>query len=430
MSTVKAMPEVGARIELSVERVANGGMCVARDGDVVVFVRHTLPGERVIAEVTETTRRFVRADAVEILDASPDRVEAPCAFAGPGRCGGCDWQHASLDAQRRLKGEVVAEQLSRIAGIERDVEVEELPGAADGLGWRTRVRYAVDADGRPGLRRNRSHELEHIDRCRIAHPEVERVGVTSLPWPSVREIEVVASGAGDRAVVVSTRGPQMPTLPEPEAPAAVLRRGKGGRVQPLHGRKSVREPVGDRTFRVSPGGFWQVHPGAPEVLTGAVLDALRLEPGATVLDLYCGAGLFTAALADAVGEQGRVLGAEGDRDAVRDAEHNLRDLPWARVEAGDVAGRLREWSDLRADAAVLDPPRNGAGRDIVRSLSRLRRMARIAYVSCDPATLARDLAVFAEEGFALESLRAFDAFPMTQHVECVAVLAKEGEVRR
>ncbi|WP_461001733.1 class I SAM-dependent RNA methyltransferase [Streptomonospora sediminis] len=409
---------------MRVEGAANGGWCVARHDERVVFVRHTLPGELVRARVTEETKRFLRADAMEVLEASPDRVEAPCPFAGPGKCGGCDWQHASLEAQRRIKGEVVAEQLRRIAGIDREVQVEELPGAPDGLGWRTRVRFAVDNTGRAGLRRHRSHEIEPVDHCRIAHPQVDGLGVTDLDWPQVREVEAVASGTTrDTALVVTAEGAKLPNLPEPKSSAAVLRRFRNGRVQQVKGRRHVREQVGDREFRISAGGFWQVHPAAAGVLSEAVVEALAPRPGETALDLYCGVGLFAAGLAEAVGSEGRVLGVEDDAEAVRDARHNLRDLPWARVQQADVGAQLREWVDMRVDVAVLDPPRTGAGTQVARQLAELRNR-RVAYVSCDPATLARDLAAFAEEGYELVQLRAFDSFPMTHHVECLAVLQR------
>ncbi|GAA1785221.1 class I SAM-dependent RNA methyltransferase [Streptomonospora arabica] len=416
---------VGTELELRVEGVAHGGWCVARHDERVVFVRHTLPGELVRARITEEASRFLRADAVEVLEASPDRVEAPCPFAGPGRCGGCDWQHASLEAQRRLKGLVVSEQLSRIAKIDRDVEVEELPGAPDGLGWRTRVRFAVDSAGRAGLRRHRSHEIEPVDHCRIAHPRVDALGVAELEWPKVREVEAVASaGTRDTALVVTPEGAKLPPLPEPKASAALLRRFRNGRVQQVRGRRHIRENAGGREFRVSAAGFWQVHTSAAEVLSEAVVEALAPEPGETGLDLYCGAGLFTAALAESVGSEGRVLGVESDAEAVRDARHNLRDMPWARVEHADTAAQLREWVDMRVDFAVLDPPRAGAGPVVARQLSELRNR-RVAYVSCDPATLARDLAAFVEEGYELTGLRAFDSFPMTHHVECLAVLRRD-----
>ncbi|TDQ49582.1 class I SAM-dependent RNA methyltransferase [Actinorugispora endophytica] len=419
------MSMVGSHVELSVDGVAHGGWCVGRYDQQVVFVRHALPGERVRVLVTEETKKFLRADAVEVLEASEDRVEPPCRFAGPGKCGGCDWQHASPDAQRRIKARVVAEQLRRIAGIEREVRVEELPGTPDGLGWRTRVRFAVDADGAAGLRKHRSHELQLIDECPIAHPEVNRLGVPRLEWPGIAEVETVTSAStADTAVIITPSGAKLPELPTPEASTAVLRRFKGGRTQPIKGRRGIRENVAGREWRVSAGAFWQVHPAAAETLTQAVLDALEPEPGETALDLYCGAGLFAGALALAVGAEGRVLGVEGQSDAVRDAEHNLRDLPQAKVERGDVAGRLRQWADLRADVAVLDPPRSGAGTEVVESLTLLRPR-RVAYVSCDPATLARDIKTFAQRGYRLTGLRAFDAFPMTHHVECLATLTRD-----
>ena len=416
------MTRVGNEFELTVDDVAHGGWCVGRHQEQVVFVRHALPGERVRVRVTERTSRFLRGDAIEVLNASPDRVEAPCPFAGPGMCGGCDWQHASLEAQRRIKGMVVADQLRRIAGIEREVVVEELPGTPDGLEWRTRVRFSVDTDGRAGLHRHRSHEIEPIDRCLIAHPGVTELGVTDVTWQGVRDVEAVASASrADRAVVVNPTGAKLGPLPELKASSAVLRRFKGGRVQQVRGRRGVRETVDGHEYRVSAGGFWQVHPAAAATFTHAVMKALAPRPGETALDLYCGAGLFTRALAEAVGPEGRVMGVESAMDAVRDARHNLRDLEQARIEQGRAEAQLREWADVRADVIVLDPPRAGAGEDVVRKLAGTWPR-RIAYVSCDPATLARDLATFERARYSLVDLRAFDAFPMTHHVECLAVL--------
>ncbi|TQN31931.1 23S rRNA m(5)U-1939 methyltransferase [Haloactinospora alba] len=418
------MSRAGTRIELRVDRPAHGGWCVGRYEQQVVFVRHTLPGERVLAQVTEETSRFLRADAVEILDASPDRVTPPCPFAGPGKCGGCDWQHASLEAQRRIKGQVVAEQLSRIAEIETEVRVEELPDTPDGLGWRTRVRFAVDEEGTAGFRRHRSHEIQPVDECAIAHPDVNRLGVQDLPWPGVSDVEaVVSDSTNDSAVIVQPRGAKLPSLPKLNDSAAVLRRFKGGRIQSVRGRRSVREHAAGREWRVSAGGFWQVHPQAADTLTSAVLDALDPQPGETAVDLYCGAGLFAGSLADAVGAEGRVMAVESHPQAARDAAHNLGDTDQVRVAQSDVIGQLREWWDLRADIAVLDPPRSGAGREVVHALSELRPR-RVSYVSCDPATLARDIATFAGLGYRMVELRAFDAFPMTHHVECVVTLAR------
>ncbi|PRX70110.1 23S rRNA m(5)U-1939 methyltransferase [Nonomuraea fuscirosea] len=413
-----------ASLELTVGPVAHGGWCVARHEGRVVFVRHALPGERVIAEVTEETTRFLRADAVEILEASPDRVVPPCPYAGPGRCGGCDWQHATPEAQRRLKAQVVAEQLRRLAGIEREVVVEEVPGAKDGLGWRTRVQFAATAGGELGFRRHRSHDVEVVDACLIAHPEVEAVGVEEHLWPGAAGVEVIASSGGDRAVVVAPRPRRSVTVPDLEAPASILLDQGKGRTVPRRGSGVLHEQVGDREFRVAGSGFWQVHPGAAETLLDAVLAYAAPEPGEWALDLYCGVGLFAAGLAEAVGPEGAVFGLESEAAAVRDARANLRDLPQATVERGRVEEALDRFQIERADLVVVDPPRSGLGRDVVDRIASLEAL-RIVYVSCDPATLARDLAWLGERGYALSDLRAFDAFPMTHHVECVALLDRE-----
>ncbi|MBB4702711.1 class I SAM-dependent RNA methyltransferase [Sphaerisporangium siamense] len=411
-------------IELDVERVANGGWCVARHEGRVVFVRHALPGERVLAEVTDETTRFLRADAVEILDASPDRVTPPCPFAGPGRCGGCDWQHATLAAQRGFKAEILAEQLRRLAGIEVKVDVEEVPGSPKGLGWRTRVQFAVTPDGHPGLRRHRSHEIEPVDACLIAHPEVERIGVERDNWRGATAVEGIASSTGERAVVVTPKGHRTVAVPELGADAYVLVDEGRGHVRAVRGRTALTERVGDREFRVTGSGFWQVHPGAAAVLLEAVMEFAAVRPGDWALDLYCGVGLFAAGLAEATGPEGAVLGIESDARAVQDARHNLRDLHQARVERGRVEDTLDRLGVERADVVVVDPPRTGLGRDVVTRVSALDP-ARIVYVSCDPATLARDLAWFTDHGYPLVDLRAFDAFPMTHHVEAVALLVKD-----
>ncbi|GAA2420179.1 class I SAM-dependent RNA methyltransferase [Nonomuraea africana] len=410
-------------VELEVGPVAHGGWCVARHEGRVVFVRHALPGERVVAEITEETTRFLRADAVEILEPSPDRVTPPCPYAGPGLCGGCDWQHATLEAQRGLKASVVAEQLSRLAGITRDVVVEEVPGAKDGLGWRTRVQFAATRDGVIGFRKHRSHDIQPVDACLIAHPSVEEVGVEGHTWRNSMGVEVIASSSGEHAVVIAPKPRSSVAVPELDAPASILVNQGKGRTEPRHGSGMLHEQVGDRTFQVTGSGFWQVHPGAAETLLDAVLSYAAPEPGEWALDLYCGVGLFAAGLAEAVGPSGAVFAVESEATAVRDARANLRDLPWAQVERGRVEGALDRFEIERADLVVVDPPRSGLGREVVNRVASLEA-SRVVYVSCDPATLARDLAWFAELGYTLADLRAFDAFPMTHHVECVALLVR------
>ncbi len=189
-------------MDLTVGPVAAGGGCVARAEDGrVVFVRHTLPGERVLARVTAERASFLRADAVEVINAAPDRVAAPCPHAGPGRCGGCDWQHVAVPAQRALKADLVAEQLRRLANVDRRVEVEEVEGAPDGLGWRTRVQFAVDPSGRTGFHRHRSRSIQPVESCPIAVSAITGLGLGSARWRGARHLEVTASPAGGLPVV-------------------------------------------------------------------------------------------------------------------------------------------------------------------------------------------------------------------------------------
>jgi tRNA/tmRNA/rRNA uracil-C5-methylase (TrmA/RlmC/RlmD family) len=379
---------VGRTFTVEVTGWGHGGFGVARLDETaaeaagtVVFVRHSLPDERVRVEITEgeVGSRFLRGDAVGVERAAPERVQPPCPLAGPGRCGGCDLQHVALPAQRRLKAQVVAEQLRRIAGLDREVVVEALPGdeAGEGAGlhWRTRMRYHRLPDGRLGLRSSRSERIEPVPSCLVQAP----------------------------GAVVTVDG-------EEPAPAVVT------------------ESVLGRRFEVAADGFWQVHRAAPETLVGAVTSYAEAGRGERVLDLYAGVGLFSAFLAEAVGPDGRVDAVEGDRGAVAHGSTNLAAYPWVRWHRGDVARVLRRGSPSGrvpdgCDLAVLDPPRAGAKRAVVEQVLA-RRPSRVVLVGCDPAAFARDVALFAEGGWELAELRAFDLFPMTSHVECVALLTR------
>lgn len=405
----------GAVVELDVGAVAHGGSCVARANGRVVFVRHALPGERVRATITDDSHeRYLLADAIEILEASPDRVEPPCPYARPGRCGGCDWQHASGESQRRLKAAVVREQFRRLAGVDLPEGFEVQPLASSLLGWRTRIAYATDRDGRLGLHRHHSSTVERIDRCLIGAPGVGDSEVLRQQWPGVTGVEVARDDAG--AVSVLTRRP---------GPGRQARgRRPPDRVSLVAGPGRLSRTAGDRTLTVAAGGFWQVHPLALDAFAAAVLEFAAPAAGESVLDLYCGAGALTSILADAVGPSGRVVGVESDAQAVADAERNLAGMPGsAGIELlrARVTAALLDTLDVRPDVVVLDPPRAGAGRDVMTALLALRPRV-VAYVACDPASLARDVRTALDAGWRLDGLRAFDAFPMTHHVECVAAL--------
>jgi len=377
MKLAKGHSLIGERYELEIGPVAHGGHFVARVVNAlgesrVVFVRHALPGERAVVEITEggTADRFLRGDAVEILRPSPHRRLPECPYAGPGKCGGCDFQHVALAAQRELKADVLREQLWRLAGISLDAVagwqgVEAVPGDDHGQRWRTRQQYVDLPHGR-GMRKHRSHDVIAVDDCLIARRDARE------PSPGVVRERVEAAGE-------------------------------------------------TREFDVAADGFWQVHPGAPAVLVETVLGYLDPEVGESVLDLYAGVGLFARFLAERVGSGGRVVAIEGDKTA---SELSRTNVPGVEAVTGDVGTALPLVSG-DFDLVVLDPPREGARRAVVEQVVT-RRPRAVAYVACDPAALARDLGIFAEHGYALAALRAFDLFPMTHHFECVALLAKAG----
>ena len=362
---------VGDRLErVRVNRIAHGGHWVARVDGRVVFVRHALEGELVDVVVTGLAKRHALADAVAVHESSAHRVTPPCAIAAV--CGGCDLQHVAVAHQRELKRQVVAEQLARLAGLDWDGTVEALD--PDDLGWRTRMRYHRGPEGW-GLRARASHEVVPLPAsgCLIAAPDLRTpraaVGAATADGP-------VWVTPGDELV--------------------------------------VRERAAGHDWAVRADGFWQVHPRAADTLVDAVLAGLAPRAGERALDLYCGVGLFSGALADA---GVRVTGVEGGRDAVDLARRNV---PGARFHAGSVDRVLRRLTG-RTDLVVLDPPRVGAGRAVVEDVCA-RRPRAVAYVACDPAALARDLATARGCGYESDSIRAFDLFPMTHHVECVAIL--------
>ncbi|MEL4504378.1 class I SAM-dependent RNA methyltransferase [Luteococcus sp. H138] len=379
---------------MQVGSVAHGGHCVARFEGRVIFVRHALPGESVMVRVTDASHKnFWRGDAVEILQASPERTEPPCPVAVPAGCGGCDFQHVTATGQRRLKGGVIREQLAHLAGIVWEGEVEAVGPLT---GWRTRTRFLVDRQGsapKVGMRAHRSHALIPLPArgCLIADEKT----------PSPAELDRIAAQTGAEEIRV--------VVPVDGEPRVITSREQGAEL--------VVEHCASRDHLVRADGFWQVHPQAASTLTEAVLQLLQPARGESALDLYCGVGLFAGALSD----QGcTVVGVEQVSRSVQLARRNV---PKGRFIAAPLARALRQLPP-RVDLIVLDPPRTGAGAQVVTHLAGLGARA-IAYVACDPAALARDLKTFAQQGYRAELIRAFDLFPMTHHVECVALLVRD-----
>jgi tRNA/tmRNA/rRNA uracil-C5-methylase (TrmA/RlmC/RlmD family) len=411
------------RFEVTVGKPAAGGGFVGRSPEgLVVFVRHAAPGERVMAEVTEENKSFLRADAVEILEPSPSRIEPRCVVAGPGGCGGCDYQHLSLELQRKLKAQLIEEHLSRIAKIDHSVVVEPASTDDDGYNWRTRVRFGIDELGLASFHAHRSSELVAITDCPVAVEEVRSTGVMTNRFDGVEELEVFGHPNGTTPVVNLTTTPRgFSHTPEIEGAGIVV---DGTILQPP-GR--VKVTIGARSFDVGVDSFFQSHRSAADVLTRAVLQAAKLSKGDHVADLYCGVGLFSAALGARVGTDGKVVAIEKNAAATADARRNCKDLGQVTILTESVNAKTVASMLPGTDVVVMDPARDGVGKATMVALCNLTpRPKRVVYVSCDPATFARDVATAMEEGWKLTSLRAFDLFPNTEHVEVLGVLEPQA----
>lgn len=395
-------------LELDVGPAVHGGHCLARHEGRVVFVRHAIPGERVRVRLTEQRRKgFWRGDAVEVLQASPDRVPSVWPAAGPGGVGGGELGHVALPAQRAWKRDVLADALTRIGGfadgeLTEGLTVAAVPGDVTGLATRTRIELTADGAGRAGMHRYRSHEVLPLTQMPLAVPEIAALGLFEQRWPAGSRIDAVAPSDGEVVVLVD---------------------GRPRRGDRTHVRERVRTAAGgEHRYRLAAAGFWQVHSGAPALLTDAVMAAARVDPGMRVLDAYSGAGLFSLPLAQAVGPRGHVLAVEADAQAGKDARRNAHGLDQLRLLTAPVESAVAALEE-RPDVVVLDPPRSGAGQAVIDRIAGLA-VPRVVYVACDPAALARDLRTAVDHGYRVESLAAYDLFPHTHHVEAVASLVR------
>lgn len=388
--------KIGDLIEVSIEKVAHGGHFIARHEGAVIFVRHAIPGELCTIEITSTGSSFNRADVVSVSQPSEFRVDPPCKFSHRAGCGGCDFQHISPAHQRKLKSDVITEQFSRIAKMDLQVEVEEV-GAP--IGWRTRAIATTNRNGKLGFYKSRSHSIAPVDNCIICVDTMQFCEIAARPLKGDVRVEISASNTGERTIALApTRGEEKARVTE--------------------GPAVLHENVDGRTLEVSQEAFWQSHKQAPELLTKTILEFAQLQKGEHVLDLYGGVGLFTAAIIDQVGTTGHVDLIEGSKVATEDARRNFSQHKNITIATGDVAKLLPRITS--ADVVVLDPPREGAGKDVIAQICAFNPRA-IVYVACDPAALARDTAYLQDHSYSLANLRAFDLFPMTHHIECVAL---------
>ncbi|MGB0878020.1 MAG: class I SAM-dependent RNA methyltransferase [Mycobacterium sp.] len=393
-------------LTLTTGAAANGGSCVARHEGRVVFVRYALPGEKVRVRLRKADRdraSYWNAEVIEVIEPADDRVDPLCPIAGVDGAGCCDLAFAEPSAARRLKGAVVANQLAHLGGYqwrdEQDAAAEPV-GVLGSTGWRTRVRLDTSADGRAGFHRYRSSELVHRLDC-AQLPAGMLAGVADRRWPAHSNVHVAIDDVGDRHVVVA---------------------GGRNRTTVAEGGYEAVQSVAGRSWRVPVTAFWQAHRDAPALYSSLVTEWAELEEGMSAWDLYGGVGVFAAAMARAVGDTGRVLSVDTSRGASRSARAALADLGSVSVLTESVrralAGQRRG-----ADVAVLDPPRAGAGREVIELLAAAG-VSRVVHIGCEAASFARDIGLYRRHGYTVEKLEVFDSFPLTHHVECIAALSR------
>ncbi|MCS6845878.1 MAG: 23S rRNA (uracil(1939)-C(5))-methyltransferase RlmD [Caldilineales bacterium] len=457
-------------ITLTLTGIAHGGEAFGVHDGRIVFVPYAIPGEQVQVELVEAHRRWARARLLRVLSPSPDRVEPPCPYFGPGRCGGCQWQHIAYERQLYLKAEVVADQLRRLGGV-AEPPVLDMVALADDQGllayrYRNHAQFYVNAEGElclvreagsrsaerdTGRRSQRADpaDLIPVDQCLLLHPLLDELHAAAAggllsdrpifeeeasgdeeeaapPPPRVRRLYLRAGvHTGQRLLVFETEDDRAPNFAVEELAVSCALRRRNGAVVPLIGEPWIEETVAGRTFRVSAGSFFQVNTVGAEVLVALAAEMLAPQGHETLLDAYCGVGLFGLSLADQVGH---VVGIEESEAACEDFAWNARDLDNVTLHEGPVEQVLAVL-DEPVDLALLDPPRSGAGPEVVRHLARLG-VPRLLYVSCDPATLARDAKLLLAAGYRLEQVQPVDLFPQTFHVETLALFTRPQEENR
>jgi 23S rRNA (uracil1939-C5)-methyltransferase len=409
-------------IEVRLTAMAHGGSALGRSGGQVIFVPYAIPGETVRVELVESHARWARADLIEIVEPSPYRVEPPCPYFGPGKCGGCQFQHIAYEAQAEFKQEVVADQLWRVGGLS-DVPVEELIGAAEPWAYRNHVQFHLTPEGRLGFLTADTHHVVPVEECLITDSLLDDLwAALDMEWPQLFRLSMrCGSATGDRMAIFELDHYEDFDI-EVDFPVSCVVMLADGEAVVLMGNGHLVDHVAGHDFRISAGSFFQVNTAGAEALVAVVRDSLAPGGDEVLVDLYCGVGLFGLSLAD---EVRHLIGIELDPSAASDFVHNAQGLDQTKIEllegkAQAVLSRLSEAVDL----LVLDPPRSGAGKEVVREIARLEPR-RIAYVSCDPATLARDARHLVDHGYALQTVQPVDLFPQTYHVEAVATFTRE-----
>ncbi|MEJ5927122.1 TRAM domain-containing protein [Corynebacterium sp. H128] len=398
----------GAQLTVHIDSAAHGGEGVARAEGMVIFVRGGVPGDTALVELLDVKKRFARGRILEVMQAAPGRVSHRCPAAAAG-AGCCDYSEVSPQLELELKAGVLRDQLERIGGFAQYPEIESID-LSPTQGWRTRFRLGVDERGRAGFRASASNDVVVGKLCAQAAPGV----LDDLLAPAARfsprsELIVAVDSAGNRTVV--------------EAPKAARGRSVGNVSKHVDGEHVLQQQVDDVTFNLSPLSFWQAHVAAPQAyadIAAAWLAEFEFEAKQPVVwDLYGGVGLFVPAVLRAI-PNAKVISVEISAQA---AKIGRQALPGRKVDfvTGDVAKQIYHLTDPQV--VILDPPRKGAGPDVISAIAA-RQPEAVLHIGCDPATFARDLAVWAQAGYTLEKLTQFNAFPGTHHSETFSLLVK------
>ena len=416
MTDTRPTPTPQERLQLRLQGMAYGGEAFGRDAaGRMIFIPFSLPGERVTAEVTEAHTHWCRARLMEVLEPSADRCTPRCRHYGA--CGGCHYQHVASTAQPAIKQAILLAQLERLGGF-HDPAVSPAVPSPSPWNYRNHVQFTQAPDGRLGFQASRSHQPLPIEECFL--PELT-IGAL---WPALRidsipGLERVALRcAGDEAQIIFHAGDDPDVELEIDLRASAVWISPSG-THNLAGDSALVFNVRGRPFRVHAGSFFQVNSGLTPRLLDLVLDGLQLSPGQTVFDLYAGVGLFSAFVAE---RGAQVLGVEQSSSACDDFAFNLDEFDAVSLYRADV-GQALPALPARPDAAIVDPPRAGLGREVVTALAA-HSPARLVYVSCDPSTLARDGRMLADAGYRLERVTPIDLFPQTFHIESVAIWSR------
>ena len=383
--------DIGDILTLDVGTIVHGGHFLAKHNNQVIFVRHAISGEKANVKITSVNSKVAFGDAVEILQPSKSRVKPPCKYSKPGGCGGCDFQHIDPKIQKNLKKNIMQDQFKRIAKIDINPRLI-FTGPDSGLHWRSRLDLAISNNGKPGLYSHKSKEIVEIDKCLIAVELINKSQVFKKSWQNVDRLSMSASSENELNIHHS---------------------GKN-----ILGPEQLKEVVENNTYLISPKSFWQSHINAPRLLLQQVIKYSDIKLGDRICDLYGGVGLFTFPIATLAGENGEVHLIERDNDCIKDARKISQNNKNIIIHHGRVEQKLGKIKDI--DIIILDPPRNGASKQVVHQIID-KKPRSIVYVSCDPASLARDTKILLENNYVLDDIIGLDLFPMTHHIESIAL---------